>query len=217
MLFGSAFLVGFSGAIMPGPVFTATIAESMRRGFRAGPLIVLGHAILELTLLVAIFAGLAGWIRQPVIQGALGLVGGAVLVFMGVQMIRTSRAAVEEGMSAMGGSDGAPRRGSWRGPVTAGIVLSVSNPYWAFWWATIGLNFASQALTRGAAGLGSFYVGHILSDLTWYSLVAAAVASGRHIIPRAGWRGLIVLCGVALIGLGLWFAWDGTRVVGWRG
>lgn len=216
-LFWSALVVGFSGAMMPGPVLTATIAESMRRGFRAGPLIVLGHAILELALLAAIFAGLGAWIRHEGVLGVLGLVGGAMLVVMGVQMVYGARAAVDEGMAAMAGTGSASVRGALRGPVLAGVLLSVSNPYWTLWWATIGLNFAGQALTRGPAGLACFYAGHILSDLAWYSLVAALVASGRRIVPRTVWRVMIVVCGVALVGLGVWFAWDGSGRLGWRG
>ncbi|MDD4171883.1 MAG: hypothetical protein PHQ94_06555 [Syntrophomonas sp.] len=36
-LFVTAFIVGLSEAMMPGPLLTATIAESMRHGFPAGP------------------------------------------------------------------------------------------------------------------------------------------------------------------------------------
>jgi hypothetical protein len=48
----------------------------------------------------------------------------------------------------------------------------------------------------------SFYSGHILSDLTWYSLVAAAVASGRKLCPPLVYRAMITLCGLVLVGLG---------------
>jgi len=89
-----------------------------------------------------------------------------------------------------------------RGPIAAGILTSLSNPYWFIWWATIGLNFASLALRQGALGLASFYTGHILSDLAWYSLVAAAVSSGRRICPRGVYVALLVGCGLALVGLG---------------
>jgi hypothetical protein len=37
-IFLTSLLVGFSGALMPGPVFAVTVSESPRRGARTGPL-----------------------------------------------------------------------------------------------------------------------------------------------------------------------------------
>lgn len=199
-LFGTAFLVGFSGAMMPGPVLTATISEVMKRGFRAGPLIVLGHAILELGVLAAVVAGLGRWITRNAVMGALGVGGGLLLVVLGMQMVLTSRGAADEALKSTGDASRAVR-----GPVLTGIVTSVSNPYFTLWWATTGLFYVGLALERGMAGLASFYAGHILSDLTWYSVVAAAVASGRRICPRWVYVGLIALCGLALAILGGYF------------
>lgn len=200
-LFWSAFVVGLSGAMMPGPVLTATISEVMKRGFRAGPLIVLGHAVLELCVLAALVAGLGPWIRQDVVMGALGVAGGTLLVVMGAQMALTAGAATRAALSAT-----PDPRTAVRGPVITGILTSVSNPYWTIWWATVGLNYAGLALEQGRLGLASFYSGHILSDFAWYSIVAAAVASGRRVCPAWLYQSLIVACGLVLVGLGSYFA-----------
>ncbi len=207
-LFSSAFVVGLSGAMSPGPVLTATIAESLRRGFIAGPLIVLGHAILEMVLLALVVAGLGTYLQMRPVAAGLGLAGGSMLVWMGVQTVRTSRQAVEQSLAAQG--VGGRGTGGMH-PVLAGVLLSVSNPFWILWWATVGLKFAGQALAWGIGGLAAFYAGHIASDLAWYSVVSAAVAGGRRIAPPAAWRVLIIACGVALCGLGVAFIADGVR------
>ena len=43
----TSFIVALSGALMPGPLLTVTVGEAARRGFWAGPLIIVGHALLE--------------------------------------------------------------------------------------------------------------------------------------------------------------------------
>ncbi|HNT33598.1 MAG TPA: LysE family transporter, partial [bacterium] len=52
----ASFTIALSGALMPGPVLAVTISLAPRKGFWAGPLVILGHGILE-ALLVAAFAG----------------------------------------------------------------------------------------------------------------------------------------------------------------
>ena len=205
-LFWSSFVVALSGALMPGPVLTATISEVMKRGFKAGPLIVAGHAILEIALLVAVVAGLGPWITRNTTMGVVGIGGGGLLVLMGIQMAATARKAADVAMTSK-----ADPASAIRGPLLTGILTSLSNPYWALWWATIGLNFAALALKSGFAGLSSFYAGHILADLAWYSIIAAAVARGRTICPRPVYIALIAVCGVVLVGLGVYFFLGGLK------
>jgi threonine/homoserine/homoserine lactone efflux protein len=197
-IFAGAFVVGLSGAMAPGPVLTVTISETLKRGFKAGPLIVLGHAILEIILLVLIFAGLGPFFEHPVVTQIFLWAGGLVLLWMGLQMVITNRRTTEEALSATGTD-------SPYGPVLAGIVLSVSNPYWIIWWVTVGLGFVTQSLEFGIFGLLCFYVGHILSDLAWYSFVSFSVSAGRRLCPPLVYRCVFLLCGVALLCLGIWF------------
>lgn len=205
-IFGSAFVVGFSGAMMPGPVLTATISEVLKKGWFAGPLIVLGHAILEIVVLVLVVAGLGKIFELDIVMAVLGWVGGSLLFVMGLQMAGTAKKAAAEIADVK-----ANPKMAIRGPVVTGILTSVSNPYFPLWWATIGLNYVGYALKHGMPGLVSFYSGHILSDLTWYTIVALAVHSGRRICPPPVYRWLLTLCGAALCVLGIIFIRAGFK------
>jgi len=94
-------------------------------------------------------------------------------------------------------------------PVLAGILTSISNPFWMLWWATIGLGYITLSLRSGYIGLTSFFTGHILADLVWYSLIAAAVAGGKKFLSDGVYRAILVACGVFLVGLGGTFLYYG--------
>lgn len=225
-IFTTAFVVGFSGAMMPGPLLTVTIGESARRGFSAGPLLVLGHAVLELVLVFALVGGLSYYLTRTAVTHTIAVFGGFFLIYMGYGMARDARAgrvALDlEGAGERAGTpapqeppaEGAGKARSRMHPVAAGILTSVSNPYWTLWWATIGLGYITMSLKSGYSGLASFFTGHILADLTWYSLIAAAVAGGRKFMKDRAYRGILILCGVFLVALGGYFLYFGLTPEG---
>ncbi|MBO8129702.1 MAG: LysE family transporter [Peptococcaceae bacterium] len=212
LLFATAFVVGLTGAMMPGPLLTVTLAEAARRGFIAGPLIVLGHAILEGGLIIALVAGLASFLTLPKVTTVIALVGGAFLVYMGYTIIRDARrgnvdidmAAARETGDATGAVVEEHGSSNLR-LVGLGIGVSLANPYWSLWWATIGLGYIMLALQQGQLGLWSFFSGHILADLAWYGAVAGVVAAGRRLLTPPVYRGILTVCGAFLVILGGYF------------
>ena len=96
--------------------------------------------------------------------------------------------------------------------VLSGILISLANPYWIVWWGTIGLGHITIALKAGVIGLTSFYTGHILSDLVWYSLVGAAIVGGRRFFSDSVYRGILLFCGIFLVGLGIYFIYYGIAL-----
>jgi len=211
LIFGTSFLVGFSGAMMPGPFLTMTIGETLRRGFWAGPLMVLGHGLLEGALVASFVAGLASLVTQPAVSHTIAALGGFSLCLLGFWTAWDAyMGRVKLALSGPEAGEAGPReRGAKLHPVPAGALVSLANPYWVLWWATIGLNYVTMSMTRGLTGLAVFYGGHILSDLTWFSLVSAAVAAGRQLFGPAVYKNVLIACGGALVVLGLYFLYSG--------
>lgn len=204
-LFATAFMVGLSGAMMPGPLLSATIASSARRGWMAGPLIVFGHAILELLLVIALMAGLSAFLTRAEVTKAIALVGGLFLIYLGYTMSRDARAGRIQLNSSR---NTASKSSSDMHPVLIGILLSLTNPYWSIWWATIGLGYLVLAFPFGTIGVGSFFSGHILSDLLWYTLISISIAGGQKFIKDSYYNAVILLCGLFLIGMGGYFLYS---------
>jgi threonine/homoserine/homoserine lactone efflux protein len=197
-IFGSSLLLGFSGALMPGPLFAAVVAGAAASGFWAGPAFVLGHALLELAVVLALGRGLGAVLSRPWVTRLVAAAGGATLLWLGISM-------VQDGLAQRITLDTAATQPLTAGPVLLGAVVSASNPYWVLWWATAGATYVALSLDAGAGGLAAFYTGHILSDLSWYSLVALAVASGRELLGPGPYNGLIAVAGGFLMVMGAAF------------
>ena len=59
-------------------------------------------------------------------------------------------------------------------------------------------------------GVSAFYLGHILSDYSWYSLVSLAVATGRRLMTPRVYAGIMLACAAFLAGMGGYFIFTGA-------
>jgi threonine/homoserine/homoserine lactone efflux protein len=205
----AAFLIAFTGAMMPGPLLTVAIEHTIRRGGLSAMLLLVGHALLEALLLLGLAFGLNRVLLLPAVTTGLSLVGGAFLVWMGVGMLYdVARGRLTLALDAEQAKD------SRLGPVLRGAAVSLANPYWAIWWATIGLKLASDALRIGPLAVGTFFIGHEVADFAWYALVVVAVSTGRRFMSDRAYRWILGLCALLLLYLGVTFAIAGVRGLG---
>lgn len=211
-VFASSFVVGLSGAMMPGSLLVVNVSETSRRGVAGGMLAVTGHAILELLVVAGFAFGLGGVLARRPVAGTIGLAGSAVLVWMACGIIRTAwygratpLAAGPAQTHVNRDCSGSTARGPF-GPLGAGGLATISNPYWTLWWATIGATYVGLALQQGPAASGAFYLGHISSDFAWYLLVSLIVVTGRRLISDRVYRALLLACGGFLAALAVYFA-----------
>ena len=205
-IFGVAFLTGFSGAMMPGPLLAMTIGQVSLRGWVAAPLLMVGHAVLELVVVGLLIAGVVQVLRRPAWRGVVATVGGLVLLAMGADMIR------QAGALALEGAQLTPAL-AWPQLILAGAAISLANPTFPIWWATVGAGGMAQLAPRGAREYVSFYLGHELSDFAWYGLVGLVLVSGRNLLSPRVYGGLVLVCGLAVVALAVWFIWTGVAVL----
>ena len=203
-IFATSFVVGLSGALMPGPLLTVTISESPRRGLIAGPLLILGHGLLELTLVVALIFGLAPLLKTSAVFITTALTGAGVLVWMAWGMFRSL-----PGLTL----HTAAKDATGRNLVLAGVLLSLANPYWSVWWITIGLGYITHSFTLGIWGAVFFFSGHILADLLWYAAISTAAWKGRGFLSDRIYRLMIGSCAVFLVVFAGMFAVSGFRTL----
>jgi len=139
----------------------------------------------------------------------IGVVGAAVLLYFAHQTLIISG---ETGVEAL-----RQEAHGWLGLIWLGALMSMANPYWWLWWATIGMAHSHWALGRGRLGAGTYFTGHILSDILWYSAVSIALGTGRNLLSPDVMRVIYLGCAGFLIVLGIIFGVAGFRTLRrWR-
>ncbi len=202
-LFFLSFGVGFSGAMMPGPLLVVDIAETPQHGWQTGPIISVGHAIAEIAVVVILSLGLVAFTDDSILPHIIGIVGGAALILMGAMM------GYDITKNRISYSVSQQEKKSNHRLAAKGITATLSNPYWFVWWATTGLAFVMKSVKLGMVGPVVFYFGHIMSDFVWYSVVSMLLWKGKKLIVGVGFKILILSCSLFLLWLGFSFITDG--------
>lgn len=207
-IFISAFLLGFSGAIMPGPMLGITIDGSLKKGWIAGPLVVLGHGILELLLIIIMIFGLKDFFSNSTVSGFIGLFGGVFLAWMGYGMLKSgiNRSVSLENQRAVNSS-------GMRNLVLAGAFVSATNPYFILWWASTGMESIRQSYAMGLIGILLFFIGHILSDFVWFTTISLAFSRGKKLISDAVYRWIIIFLGIFIMVFSFYFISSGWKML----
>lgn len=205
-----AFIVGLSGAMSPGSFLTVIIARTIQRGAFSASLMLVGHALLEAALLIGFAFGLQHFLQLPMVTLVLAFVGGAVLLWMGYSLLSgASRGSIVADLEV---AEHAGMSASPFGAVSQGAIVSISNPYWTLWWATIGVKLAADGLAIGPVGVLAFFIGHQLADVSWYSFVIFVVHKGKGLLTPRVYRVIMGVLGGLLLYIGARFIGEGIGI-----
>ena len=154
LFLGSVVLISMSVIVMPGPIFAVTVAKG-HGDKNAGCFIALGHGIIELPLMFLIYLGLAKFLTSEMVRALIGMGGGGLLIFWGLQMFKGRKNIPSASKDLSYGS------------VAAGLITTGSNPHFFLWWVTVGTTFILTAGTFGFIGFLLFAIVHWSCDFLW--------------------------------------------------
>lgn len=204
-IFAISFIVALTGALSPGPVLTFTIYKSFKskKGYLAGLLIVLGHATLELSLIIVLLLGASLLFQNLIFLITIGLVGGSCLVVFGVLVIRDSYNKQYEINFSISEDEISGYKGN---SFIGGIFYSITSPYWVFWWASVGLTLMIDLNVTFVNPLGFllFFFGHELGDIVWYVPISVFVYFGGKSLNYKIYKYILIMCGIFMVGMGIY-------------
>ncbi len=190
------FIVGLSGAMLPGPMLVYTISKVLQGRIINGVKIVFGHMLIEAVMIVLILFGLKEIIGSRIISTILSLIGGIALFAMGLYIILKAGNMKLPKDSEVNISSSL---------IAGGIFFTAFNPTFPTWWVTIGAPLLFKALLSGIVGVVMLTIGHWLADLAWFCSVSFTVYKGRSLLNDIRYKLLLKILGLGLIGLGSYF------------
>lgn len=185
-------LISLSGVLMPGPLFAITIQKSAKSKI-AGALIALGHGIVEFPLMFLIFFVLSQFEIPGAVQIGVGLIGGLLMIFMGIQAFRSRNKRDESQVSFK------------RDSIFSGVWTTAANAGFILWWLTIGTTLILNAQIFGFVGFSIFAGVHWLCDFSWYAIVGLLIFKSQRFWTKRVHLAITLFCVIVFIGFGAYF------------
>jgi threonine/homoserine/homoserine lactone efflux protein len=190
---GIVIITSLSGVMAPGPMFAVALAKSLKSPW-VGIQMSLGHAIIEVPLILLVYFGLAQFLEKDLAQLVLGLLGGGMIIWMGISLFRSRRIMSREGKDTAYSA------------FKAGILMSGLNPFFLVWWVTIGSLLLMTFLNAvGIWGLPLFIVVHWLCDFIWLSVVSIIIYRTRGFWGQTMQEWVFIILSIALLFFGCQF------------
>jgi threonine/homoserine/homoserine lactone efflux protein len=178
-----------SGVIMPGPMFTMTLAKSHISPW-IGVQVSLGHAVIEVPLVFLIYFGLADFFQEAWIQIILSLIGGGMIIWMSIGLYRNRKSVAnvyqENPYSAF----------------IAGILLSGLNPFFLMWWITVGSMLLMNFLEFSPNGIVLFIIFHWICDFVWLSLISITTFKMQSFLNNEKREWIYIILSIILLYFG---------------
>jgi putative LysE/RhtB family amino acid efflux pump len=196
--------LGFFVALQLGPMSLFLVRSTLRVGWAVGLAIGAGIAVVDALYAACGAAGAAPFLTIEPVRVALGLVGAAVLLVLGVRTLYSAFRVRH------GGEIRAEVATPGRAFLTA-LAGTASNPATIASWAAIFAAASAAGAADTSSGALLLVLGVGAGSLVWTTLLATGTAVARRAVGERAIRVADGVAGLGLIGFGGVLAYDATR------
>jgi threonine/homoserine/homoserine lactone efflux protein len=193
--------LGLGSGISPGPLMALVIAASLRSGLRGGLQVAVAPLLTDVPI-VALALLVISRLPDQALRW-IGIVGGLVVAWLGIELLRSGRTA-ELPPSDIGTSQ--PELELLRG-----VLVNFTNPHPYLFWISVGaptvLDAWSKSPWQAAAFVGGFYV--LLVGIKM--VLAWALSQAQTVLSTRGYRTALVVSGCAMLVLAGNLLWQGIQ------
>jgi threonine/homoserine/homoserine lactone efflux protein len=185
-LIASAFILGATSGLSPGPLLTLVVTESLQRDFRSGTAVAIAPLITDapIVLLMTVLASALSSMQYVI--GGLYLAGAGYLAYLSVDIFRF------KGMELMAASSvGASLR--------KGVIVNLLNPAPYIFWLTVGAPLLVEAREISWMAVVAFlciFYGLLVGTKL---LLALLIGKNRHALKGGYYKAAMRIMGIFLL------------------
>ena len=198
-VFISALVLSIIFCGMPGAVNTQALRVGVSGGFRRAMGIEMGSIVGDTTWAVIALTGLAIVWNNDIARWVLGILGGAILIYLAYHGFQDARREeLPEANAPKGHTD-----------LVTGILMSFVNPFQIAFWIGIGSSAIVTIIPDPQlTDLLVFYVGYFVGAVVWGVAYSALIGYGRRYVTPKLFRVLSLICALVLLYFALSLLWS---------
>ncbi len=191
--------LGLGAGVAPGPLLALVIRSTLQDGVAAGVRVAFSPLVTDVPIILVAVLLAASLPEQAL--GALGIAGGAFVIWLGIEALRDDPAPAEAAAGAA-----APQRDLLRGALTNAL-----SPHPWLFWITVGAPILAQGDAAGAVlFLSAFYLLLIGAKV----LIAVTLGAGRERLMRGrGYTALLRASALLLLATGVLLVVEGVHAL----
>jgi len=204
-LFVSYLILGLSLAAPIGPVNALQLERGMKNGFLHSWFVGIGAMTADGIFMLIIFFGLVHFLSIPFLQAFLWLFGCFVLIYTGFEsLINAKKININE----------VRHKESLWNSYLSGFLISLFNPLSILFWLGIYGSILSSTINHVGLNHLLYYTAAIFIGLSIWDFSMATISSMfRKYFATKFISFLSVISGLSLIGFGIYFGYEGIKVL----
>lgn len=198
-------MVGLAIAMPVGAITVEMTKQGLKNGFVHGWAVGLGGMTVDVTLIIALYMGLASILAMPVIQMPMWLIGAGFLLFLGYDSIKNA----DHGITLSGEKVTKSFLSSYRN----GLLVAVSPGNLVFWVNVFGVVLA-KSYDQGEPTNFLIVAAGVLSGILLHDIGLLMIVSvTRKAMNRTMIKRLTIAAGVLLIGFAGYFIYEFIQAI----